>query len=234
MWLVLFDCDGTLVDSQHVIVEAMSLAFERHGLPAPPRERILAIVGLSLQDAVAALVVDRPDAPVADLARGYAQSYRDLAHDAALREPLFPGIADLLADLAGRTDVVMGVATGKSRRGLDRILAHHALAHRFATLQTADDAPSKPAPEMVLRAVRETGIAPARTVVVGDTTYDMEMARNAGAAGIGVAWGYHPPAALSAAGARDIVAEAPDVLTAIARWQHEAASARAAAPPPPA
>lgn len=206
MRLILFDCDGTLVDSQQVIVSAMSAAFARHGLTAPPREEILSIVGLSLREAVAALLVSEPDAPVADVAEAYRTAYRDLAADEAAREPLFPGARACVEALAAEPDTVLGVATGKSRRGLKRILAHHDLAHHFATLQTADDGPSKPAPGLVLNALAETGAEPSRCVVVGDTIFDVEMALSAGARAVGVSWGYHPAAALGAAGA-DAVAE---------------------------
>lgn len=201
MRLILFDCDGTLVDSQGVIVAAMSAAFERHGLPPPPREHVLSIVGLSLVEAVAALLVQDPDAPVEDVARAYKEAYRDLSADAATREPLFPGARACLEILAARQDHLLGVATGKSRRGLARILAHHALEPFFVTLQTADDAPSKPAPAMVLNALAETGADARATIVVGDTTFDMEMATASGAVGVGVDWGYHPATALRAAGA---------------------------------
>ena len=215
MRLILFDCDGTLVDSQHVIVAAMTEAFRRHDLEPPPRRQILSIVGLSLVEAVAALLVQQPDAPVEDVAEAYRTAYRDIAADAAAREPLFPGTRECLAAIASRPDTVLGVATGKSRRGLSRILEHHDLAGFFVTLQTADDAPSKPHPGMVENALAATGAEAHRCVVVGDTVFDVEMAVAAGASAIGVSWGYHPATALRAAGTSLVAtafSEVPDLV----------------------
>ncbi len=120
-------------------------------------------------------------------------------------EPLYPGAADAIAELARRDDILLGIATGKSQRGVRLVLGHHGLLDRFITIQTADDAPSKPDPGMVLAAMRDAGAAPENTIVVGDTVYDMAMARAAGAAGIGVTWGYHPGAALAEAGALAVI-----------------------------
>jgi phosphoglycolate phosphatase len=111
----------------------------------------------------------------------------------------------VIAELARRDDIVLGIATGKSQRGVRLVLGHHGLLDHFITIKTADDAPSKPDPGMVLAAMREAGAAPENTVVVGDTVYDMAMARAAGAAGIGVTWGYHPGAALAGAGALAVI-----------------------------
>jgi phosphoglycolate phosphatase len=120
-------------------------------------------------------------------------------------EPLYPGASEVIAELARRDDIVLGIATGKSQRGVRLVLGHHGLLDHFITIKTADDAPSKPDPGMVLAAMREAGAAPENTVVVGDTVYDMAMARAAGAAGIGVTWGYHPGAALAGAGALAVI-----------------------------
>ncbi len=111
-------------------------------------------------------------------------------------EPLYPGAADAVAALARRDDIVLGIATGKSQRGVRAVLARHGLLEHFITIKTADDAPSKPDPGMVLHAMSEAGVAADDTVVVGDTVYDIAMARAAGAAAIGVTWGYHPRDAL--------------------------------------
>lgn len=207
--LVLFDCDGTLVDSGPVIVAAMAAAFAAHGLPAPPAVAVRQIIGLSLPLAVARLTDGHDGAPTDAIAAAYALAYRDAVGADAGHEPLFPGIAEALDALA--ETATLGVVTGKSRRGLDRILAAHRLTDRFAVTVTADDAASKPAPDMVHLACRRTGIAPARSVVVGDTAFDIRMARAAGAAAIGVAWGYHPVPTLEAAGAHAIAAAAADL-----------------------
>ena len=201
--LVVFDVDGTLVDSQHLIVEAQARAFAEHGLNAPQRKEALSVVGLSLPEAFKRLVGEA--GPIAGLSESYRRAFQALRLDPDYEEPLFPGMADLIAQLHAREDVQLGIATGKSRRGVDHILAKYGWEGWFATTQTADDAPSKPDPAMLLQAMDEAGAKPAMTVMVGDTTFDMMMARNAGAAAVGVAWGYHPPGALFGAGAVTVV-----------------------------
>jgi phosphoglycolate phosphatase len=205
--LVVFDCDGTLVDSQHMILAAMERAFAGFALPPPGRGEVLSVVGLSLEEAVGRLApVDRrQDVPA--LADAYKQSFGELRRDKAHAEPLYPGIREALLALADQPDVVLGVATGKSRRGLAAVLERERLTGLFATLQTADTHPSKPDPAMLLAAIAETGAEAHRTLMIGDTTYDIEMAMGAGTRGIGVAWGYHPVADLEAAGAHSIVDE---------------------------
>ena len=207
--LIVFDVDGTLVDSQAQIVAAMTHAFDAHGLPVLPREAVLSIVGLSLPQAIAQLV----PAPDVALHAALAQSYRDsfFAQRAKEVSPLYPGARAALDALAGRDDVILGVATGKARRGLDYILAAHGLAGLFRTTQVADNHPSKPHPSMLRAALAEAGVAPGQAVMIGDTTYDMEMARAAGTRRLGVAWGYHAPAALAETGA-DCVLDSFDAL----------------------
>ena len=215
--LALFDCDGTLVDSSANICLAIERAFDAHALPPPQRPAIHRIVGLSLVEAMAELY---PQAE-ADFHAVLAQTYKDkfvamrgtpdFAH-----EPLYPGIADAIATLAD-SGWQLGVATGKSDRGLALALAVHGLTDRFVTLQTADRHPSKPHPAMALAAIAEAGAAPETTVMIGDTSYDMMMAVDAGAHAVGIGWGYHPPQELRAAGASHVVADArdlPDILLA--------------------
>lgn len=208
--LALFDCDGTLVDSQLAICAAMSDCFAAAGLPDPGAEATRRVVGLSLVEAVARL---HPDG-AADLHRTMAQDYKrafQRRRGAGLvAEPLFDGVAEAI-DAIGAAGWLLGVATGKSDRGLGFCLAHHGIADRFVTLQTADRHPSKPHPSMVLQAMAEARAAPASTVVIGDTSFDIAMAKAAGAAAIGVAWGYHDRAELLAEGA-DLVAEHPSQL----------------------
>jgi phosphoglycolate phosphatase len=213
--LVLFDCDGTLVDSQVMIVASMTGAFAASGRPPPPRAAVLSIVGLSLPVAVSRLVPDADAASVDALVTAYKASFQALRGSPDHLEPLYPGVLAALAALTARDDMLLGVVTGKSRRGLDMVLAHHGLADRFVVLRTADDGPSKPHPHMVLDAVAATGADVRRTVVVGDTTYDIEMARASGCRSIGVTWGYHPPEALAAAGADMLAARFDDVPAAI-------------------
>jgi len=213
--LVLFDCDGTLVDSASHILSAMKGAFERHDLAPPTDEEVKAIIGLSLPKAIAHLASRHPEAPHAEIVEAYKAIYRDAMAPGADTEPLFPGILDVLDALSGDT-TLLGVATGKSRAGLERILAGHGLAGRFVTTMTADDAPSKPAPEMVLRALAATGAEAARTVVVGDSAFDMQMARAAGARALGVSWGYQPVEVLEEAGADRIAARSGEIPALVA------------------
>jgi phosphoglycolate phosphatase len=200
--LVLFDCDGTLVDSQRMIIMTMARAFERAGLPPPTDDATRAIIGLSLPEAVAKLTDHQPDAPIDRLAAGYRAAYEELSPRLNETAPLYPGIRDLLEKLAAADDTLVGVVTGKGRRGLDAVLAAHGIADLFTVLRTGDDGPSKPHPFMVEDAVAAVGADMARTIVIGDTTYDIDMAKAAGARAIAVAWGYH--------GENDLMASAPD------------------------
>ena len=207
--LVVFDVDGTLVDSQHLIVEAQARAFAEHGLTAPDRREALSVVGLSLPEAFRRLVGEA--GPIAELSESYRKAFRALRLDTAYEEPLFPGMGELVERLHKRGDIRLGIATGKSRRGVEHILEKYGWDGWFATTQTADDAPSKPDPTMLFQAIEEAESEPSRTVMIGDTTYDMLMAVSAGAAAVGVAWGYHPAGALFGAGAVTVV-ESPDTL----------------------
>ena len=203
--LFLFDIDGTLLDSRHMIVAGMTKAFAACGMAPPPREAILAGVGLSLPAYFAALT--GPGAPVAALTEAYKTEWRALREASDFAYPLFPGAAALVARLAARDDLLLGVATGKSRGGVADICARCGWGGLFATIQTADDAPSKPSPVMIEQALRETGIAAKDCLMIGDTSFDMEMARAAGVRALGVAWGHHSEGALRAAGAESV---APD------------------------
>lgn len=211
--LVIFDCDGTLVDSQHHIVAAMHSAFAARGLGLPEADRIRRTVGLPLAVAIESLLP--PDAVLSDVVESYRQAAIAQRLDPEHHEPIFPGAMEAL-DRLENAGYLLGVATGKARRGLDFTLATHGLTGRFVTLQTNDVvAAGKPAPDMVLQAMAETGANPASTIVVGDTSYDMEMARNAGVAAIGVTWGYHEESILRKAGAVNIInsyCELPDMV----------------------
>jgi phosphoglycolate phosphatase len=206
MKLILLDCDGTIVDSQHMIVAAMELAFAAAGLLPPPRAEILSVVGLSLMPAVTRLLPIGTEAKIAEqIVDAYKQGFQTLRRDPANHEPLYPGAREAILALAGRDDVVLGVATGKSRRGVDVLFEREGLHPHFVTIQTADDHPSKPDPSMILRALTETSTTADACVMVGDTTYDMHMAAAAGVAALGVGWGYHDIPMLRAAGAESVV-----------------------------
>lgn len=215
MKLVIFDCDGTLVDSQHIIVTAMSQAFAACGLPAPPREKVLAIVGLSLPVAVERLLPQAVPGAIAAVGGAYKEAFGELRRDPAHNEPMFPGIMETLRELARRRDVVLGVATGKSSRGVASLFDRFGIGPHFVTIQTADSHPSKPHPSMIFGAMSEAGVEAADTVMIGDTTYDVEMARAARVGAIGVGWGYHPVVALEGAGAHVIVARGHELVGAI-------------------
>lgn len=205
--LALFDCDGTLVDSQANICRAMEEAFDAHALTPPDRNDIRRIVGLSLVQAVEGLIPDAEPDFHATVAETYRQRFLAMRSTGTLMaEPLYDGIADAIEtlDAAGW---VLGVATGKSDRGLGLLLDHHGLARRFVTLQTADRHPSKPHPSMIEAAMAEAGATPETTVMIGDTSYDMAMAVAARAHPLGVGWGYHPPDELIAAGAAHVLAQ---------------------------
>ena len=199
--LVVFDVDGTLVDSQSDILGAMHLSFTAEGLTTPPRADVLGVVGLSLDVLMPQLAPEADAATQARLVQGYKDAYMSLRADSARGEssPFYPGARATLEALHARPDVLLGVATGKSRRGLDKLIEAHGLEGMFVTQQVADFHPSKPNPSMLLEALSETGVAAADAVMLGDTSFDMEMAQAAGIAGIGVSWGYHPPARLTAA-----------------------------------
>lgn len=221
--LVIFDVDGTLIDSQHFILGAMRRAFERAGLPVPPDEATLGIVGLSLPEAMEALVPGLA-APERDrLAALYKESFIHLREETGgeANAPLYPGARAALERL-DRAGHLLSVATGKGRRGLEHVLRSHRLEGLFIGTRTADDAPSKPHPGMVLGCLAATGVEPGRAVVVGDSSYDMQMARAAGARALGVAWGYHPPARLAEAGAAGVVESFEALDAAIAALLEEA------------
>lgn len=200
MRLVLFDVDGTLIDSQQMICAAMAEAYRHHGIVCPPRAQLLSIVGLSLEDAFVRLAQGR-DHPVQSLTAQYKAAFFALRKSGQANAPLYPGALQAIERLARNSGVVLGIATGKSRRGVAALVEQYGLLDVFSTVQTSDTAPSKPHPGMVLQAMQETGVGAADTVVIGDTVFDIEMARAAGASGLGVSWGYHPAADLHAAGA---------------------------------
>jgi phosphoglycolate phosphatase len=208
--LALFDCDGTLVDSQANICLAMEHAFEDAGLVPPPRHDIRRIVGLSLLEIMRTLLPNADGVMHAEMVERYRASYLTLRNNGLEHEPLYDGIAGVLSKL-DEDGWMLGVATGKSDRGLERCLDYHAIKGLFVTLQTADRHPSKPNPSMIVQAMADADAEPKSTVMIGDTVYDVLMGKAAGCRTIGVSWGYHPVAELREAGA-DRVAENMDEL----------------------
>jgi phosphoglycolate phosphatase len=220
MDLVIFDLDGTLIDSEAIILGAQFETFALCGLVHPGREAGLGVIGLTLDIALMRLAgLAAPDDALTQTYRDVFGAMRRAAEtDPELDEPLFPGVQEMLAALAERPGLKLGIATGKSRRGADYIIARHGWDGLFSTIQTADDAPSKPHPGMILQAMAETAAKPGRTAMVGDSSFDIEMALAAGVAPIAVAWGFQPVAGLVALGARHVLAhsrELPGLLDAL-------------------
>ena len=203
MKLAVFDCDGTLVDSQAAIVMIMNQAFAAEGFAVPTDLAIRRTIGLPLADAMAMLAPGAAAARVRRLTEGY----RDIARTVQLKhdhhEPLFEGTRETLDRLAEAGWMLAG-ATGKGRRGLIATLTRHDLLERFLSLHTADDGPGKPDPTMLRNAMAFAGVQAADTVMIGDTSFDMRMAANAGVRGLGVVWGYHPREELMASGAHAV------------------------------
>ncbi len=212
--LAVFDCDGTLVDSGASICMAMEAGFAACGLPAPSAQATRSIIGLSLAEAMAQLHPEGEADTHARLADAYKASFFTFRHQGVLHEPLYEGIVEAIAGLEER-GWLLGVATGKSDRGLNAILEAHGLHPRFVTLQTADRHPSKPHPSMLHQAMADAGAAPETSVMIGDTSYDMAMAKAAGVAAIGVSWGYHSHAELQKAGADAIADHASELIALI-------------------
>lgn len=211
--LVMFDMDGTLIDTQGLICEHMAGAFAGQGLPAPTDADVRSIIGLSLPIAIGRLAASQDAALIDGLVSSYKTLYRASLELHADREPLYPGARDALDRLNTRDETLLGIATGKGLTGVHRILGLHGLDRHFVTLQTPDHNPSKPHPGMLLRAMGETGKAPDETVMIGDTVFDMDLAKAAGARAIGVTWGYHQRELLLEARA-DILIESYDELDA--------------------
>jgi phosphoglycolate phosphatase len=208
--LAVFDCDGTLSDGQAGVCAAMEAAFAAVGLTPPDRHQVRRTVGLSLPHAVRRIAPEAPPHLLAAAVEAYKDAFRRTRRAGMLSEPLYEGIAALLAHLKAR-GWLLGVATGKSDRGLHSCLAAHGIFDLFVTLQTADRHPSKPHPSMLSTAMSEAGADPPATVMIGDTAFDMAMARAAGVRAIGVAWGYHLPEELIEAGA-EAIAQTPAEL----------------------
>lgn len=215
--LVIFDVDGTLVDSEADIYGAMVLAFATIGASCPTRGEVRSIIGMSLDQAFARLVPDLFVSDGAALLRGYKEAYGDMRQTkgAAETSPLFPGARDAIAALQANPFTMLAVATGKSQRGLDKLIEAHGLDGIFVSRQVADHHPSKPHPSMILACLRETGVSPHRAIMVGDTSFDIDMARAAGTGAIAVSWGYHPAETLAADVVIDSFAALPPALEAV-------------------
>ncbi len=220
MKLVLFDCDGTLVDSAHLIHEVMVRTFRHFELDEPEAAATHSIIGLTLDSAIARMRgLDVVDAQATAMMAHYKSIFAATRLEAGFQEPLFPGIAGVMAELSRQDDLILGAVTGKSRRGLSMVCETHGWTETFFVTRTADDCPSKPHPAMVLECCDTTGISPTDTIVIGDSIYDMEMAKAAGAHALGVSWGYGAIDDLRRAGADRIAEAATDIPLLIRQFR---------------
>jgi phosphoglycolate phosphatase len=223
--LLVFDWDGTLMDSVATIVECTRATIRELGLGEPAEATIRGTVGLGLRETASALVPGCDDELygriLACYRRHWVETYRDLSL-------LFPGVPDMLSDLTA-AGYLLAVATGKSRRGLDHALDQTGLRQRFHATRTADEAASKPHPQMLLEILEELGVRPAAAVMVGDSIYDLQMAAGAGTRAVAVLSGAHSR--------EELAAHAPHTLLGnvaeLPRWLATATLPGAAAVPGP-
>lgn len=217
--LVLLDLDGTLVDSRQLIIQSMRVAAQNSGVAVPSDDAVGRIIGLSLERAISELFPGRSDDVHADILGAYRTEALRMRADPNDPEVLFGGVHDVVQTLRDEGHI-LGIATGKARRGVSHFCSRYDMEGWFDTVQTPDTNPSKPHPGMIESALSDTGVQRERAVMVGDTVFDMEMARNAGVFAVGVAWGNHPVHELERAGAHHIVKNMKDlskVITGILR-----------------
>lgn len=200
--MVVFDWDGTVIDSAAAIVAAIQAACRDLDVPVPSDERARHVIGLALEEALRTAVPELPAIRYDEMVARYRFHY--LARDHELL--LFEGIPELLGALANQ-GLLLAVATGKSRVGLDRAMDATGLRDAFQATRCADECRSKPHPQMLLELLDEFGLSPADAVMVGDTTHDLQMAANAGVDAIGVAYGAHPRASLESCTPRAVVGD---------------------------
>ena len=217
MQLIMFDMDGTLIDTQALIAEQMAAAFASLDLVPPTPAEVRQIIGLSLPIAIGQLARTDDLTLIEGLVGQYRALYKASLEQDVDREPLYPGALAALDRLRERPNTILGVATGKGLNGVTRILGNHGIAGRFVTLQTPDHNPSKPHPGMLLSAMAQTGVDADHTVMIGDTVFDMELASAAKVRSIGVSWGYHDGKALLAAGAGALIDTYDELDAAIDR-----------------
>jgi len=210
--MVVFDCDGTIVDSQAALIEILHDTFQEHGLSLPSRDKVLRGVGLNLSEAIGLLLPERDSSEIQNLTTTYKKFAVEYRQSGAPSEPLYPNAKNVISSLHD-SGWLLGIATGKSRRGLDYVLNQHKLNDFFITKQTSDRVVGKPNPKMLYNAMSDTGVDASCVFMVGDTTYDMRMAVNAGTNAIGVSWGYHETEELVQAGANIVVHSYDDLLS---------------------
>jgi len=203
--LVVFDCDGTLVDSQYNIIRCMTESFGEEGLTAPSDHDVRSIIGLNLDQAIHQLMEEKNDqGQLSRLVDGYKRAFFRQRQEENHHEPLYEGAVEAIKAL-DNAGTLMGVATGKSMRGLKAVIEQHGLEKYFISLQTPDTNPGKPHPQMLEQAMKDAGTSVAETYMIGDTSYDMMLAKNAGCHAVGVSWGYHSDQMLLENGADHLI-----------------------------
>ena len=212
--LVVFDLDGTIVDSLAHIARAIVQASEVVGISPPADHAIPRVIGLSLEVAIATLFPGHGSEVHVEIDRVYRKIFAEWRAKPGHVEPLFAGSVEAIDALEG-AGFILGIATGKARRGVDFLLDHHRLGGRCVTIQTPDIAPGKPDPVMLYQAMSAAGAVPDNTVMIGDTVYDIGMARAAGTKALGVSWGNHQADELRQSGAHMVVDRMDQVLQAV-------------------
>ena len=215
MRLVIFDCDGTLIDSQSIIHQAMHMTFEEFQLASPLREATLSIIGLTLQLAIAKLLNRPIDDEIEAMSARYKENYLKLQKLPEMQSPFYQGIEQVIDQLASEEETLLAIATGKSRRGLTSLIDANGWRNKFIAWRSADDCPSKPDAAMVLECCEIADCVACQSVMIGDASYDMQMAINAGAKALGVSWGYQSNADLVKAGAHKVIDYPSDIPRAI-------------------
>lgn len=216
--LIVFDCDGTLVDSAQIVVASIEAAWRANGLAPPSSSVIRQSIGLALERVIQSLAQDETREVHLALMEAFRDHYHANVRSDRFDEPLYDGCEAVLRELAATPDIVLGIATGKGQRGLRATLEKHGLTDLFSVLKTANDGPSKPDPTILLDATTEMGVSVWNTTMIGDTVFDMALAQRAGAHALGVAWGYHAPVELLKAGAFKVAqhyAELPGLVNAL-------------------
>ncbi|MEH6496866.1 MAG: HAD-IA family hydrolase [Pseudomonas marincola] len=210
--LVVFDCDGTLVDSQYNIIHCMEQSFSACSLAVPEDRAIRSIIGLNLDEAIHELMVEKEDPDLLHrLVEGYKAAFKEHRLKPDHEEPLYKGTIETIKEL-DKAGILMAVATGKSLRGLKAVVEMHNLGKYFVSLQTPDHNPGKPHPQMLEQAMKDAGTIPAHTYMIGDTSYDMMLAKNAKCHAVGVSWGYHDDETLYASGADHLIHNYSDLI----------------------